>query len=418
MVLADYRFKGVAPRMTEDQFWGELRLNRSPVPEADARKVYRHAVARQTSPECLLGMFWKESRYGTDPAAICVKDNLEMVKGKQENVGPTRSWGNTTEPSFGAPTLGAPFVRGRFTRYPTWADGGIATIERLWQHKPYDGKLTVREIVPVWAPPSENATAAYATTVLAVAERLIAAAPAPPPSQEIAPWIAIASGHHNSDGGNPDEAVTTGRMAGALSVEIARLGMHAWVAQGDGPDADTLPGDANFPGGIWDVAAAVVAEDKAKHFPVFIELHTQGVGDTKVRGVFGIYPDRPDVGDVDADARDTLIPMLVGTFAQYTKIPIWNGGVMSERSTGVGLEGFRLGIFNKTAPIRDHCTRVILEMGAHSNPQDFAIHRTDAFYSAGARAIAEAIAAFVGWEGGGPSVPVIYRWWEELWQTA
>lgn len=407
-MLGDYRFKGIAPRMTEQQFWDELRLKRSPVPEADARTVYRYAVARQTSPEALLGMFWKESRYGTDPAAICVNDN--------DGQGPTRSWGNTTTPAYGAADLGKPYIRGRFTRFRTWADGGISTVARLWEHAPYVGKLTVREIVPIWAPPSENATAAYIASVLETTERLLNAAPLPY-TPTAGPWVAVAAGHHNQDGGNADERITTGRMAGSVMQALARLGLQAWTPIPDGPDADSLPGDGMYPGGIWDVADAVVAENIRKPFKVFVELHTQGVGNPNVRGVFGIYPDRPDLGDVDTDAATKLIPIMVGKFAQYTHIPIWSDGVMSERETGVGLDGFRLGIFNRTAPIKDSCTRLIIEMGAHSNPQDYAIQRTDAFYEAGARAIAESIADFLGWQGEA-SVSPIYQWWEDLWRTA
>jgi len=70
--------------------------------------------------------------------------------------------------------------------------------------------------------------------------------------------------------------------------------------------------------------------------------------------------------------------------------------VMSERQTGVGLGGSRLGILNKTAPIAGHCTRLLIEYGAHSNRADFAIHRSEAFYEAAGRATAEAFAAFLG----------------------
>jgi hypothetical protein len=46
---------------------------------------------------------------------------------------------------------------------------------------------------------------------------------------------------------------------------------------------------------------------------------------------------------------------------------------MSEKATGVGISGFRLGIFLRTAAVASTTTRLIIEHGAHTNPQDLAI---------------------------------------------
>lgn len=200
--------------------------------------------------------------------------------------------------------------------------------------------------------------------------------------------IAIASGHHNENGGNPFEYETVGRLCPALLRACRDHGMEAWT-----PIPDEGRGD--FPGGIWDVARAVVAEaGRSGAFDIFIELHTQGVADSGVRGAFGIYPDWDD--DVDADARDRLIPLAVRRISQATGIPVWSNGLMSERRTGVGLSGHRLGILNKSAPIKAATTRLLIEYGAHSNPKDARIQRTDAFYEGAARATAEAFAEFLG----------------------
>ncbi len=408
-MLGDYRFKDVAPRMTESQFWGELRLKRSPVPEQDARRVYRHAVARRVSPEALLGMFWKESRYGTDPDAICVNAN--------DGLGPTLSWGNTSMPHYGAaPVRDADgdviLIRGRFPRSASWYEGGITTVNRLWDHAPYVGKLTVREIVPTWAPSSENNTEGYILTMLAMIENFVNLAPPDPSLPRLGPWIALSSGHHNEDGGNITEHRIVGRMVQHVAAECARLGLRPWVAQPDGPDPDSLPGDGDFPGGIWDVADEVVRQHASKRFGAFLELHTQGLGNANTRGLFGIHPLAP--GDAGEMERTKLIPAIVGRLSLATGIPIWSDGIMAETETGVGREGHRLGIFNRTAPIRASCPRVVLEMGTHTNASDLRIMQTEGYYLNGSRAIAEGIAAFLGWEGSASSSE-IYDWWRRTW---
>jgi hypothetical protein len=90
---------------------------------------------------------------------------------------------------------------------------------------------------------------------------------------------------------------------------------------------------------------------------------------------------------------------------------------MSEKETGVGIGGSRLGIFNRTSPIRASCPRIILEMGAHSSPKDFAIMQTSAYYEQGSRAIAEGVAAFLGWERILDEEFPVYRLWRKLWSA-
>jgi hypothetical protein len=47
------------------------------------------------------------------------------------------------------------------------------------------------------------------------------------------------------------------------------------------------------------------------------------------------------------------------------------GGAMSERNTGVGGQGFRLGIFRVTEAIKATSTRLIIEYGAHDIESDY-----------------------------------------------
>lgn len=150
--MEDYKVKGVPADMTEQAFLQVLRAAQSPVRDAEALAVYSYAVARQLSPAALLAMFHHESTYGRFGSAET-----------------TRSWGNTRPPSFGVPDIG--ITTRLFSVYDNWVDGGVSTVARLFDHKPYQGKNTVREIIPIWAPPTENSTERYIEAVLADIEQ-------------------------------------------------------------------------------------------------------------------------------------------------------------------------------------------------------------------------------------------------------
>jgi hypothetical protein len=100
----------------------------------------------------------------------------------------------------------------------------------------------------------------------------------------------------------------------------------------------------------------------------FIEFHTEA----GPRGVFGIYPDSPATGDVDTDAK-RLAADLAQRISWATGLPLRGDGTMSEQQTGVGQGGSRLGVFAATAPLKADLTRLLLEVGAHTQPADQAI---------------------------------------------
>jgi len=155
MVVTDTTpVKFVGQAVVEATFLAALAGRGSPA-LGEAALVYDYCAARGLAADFLVGMFQMESRCGTDPAAICVAPPT-----------PTHSWGNTSEPSYGSPGTGDPPVRGRFTVYADWYDGGISTVARFFEHPPYDGKVTVREIIETWAPPSENDTEHYIAQVV------------------------------------------------------------------------------------------------------------------------------------------------------------------------------------------------------------------------------------------------------------
>jgi hypothetical protein len=144
---------GVDPDISFDKFESILRERGSPALSA-ARPVYDYCVQRRVSPAALLAMFQHESSFGLKGTAAI-----------------THSWGNTRPPAFG----GVQQVRlttpdearsGQFSVFQDWADGGISTVARWLDHKPYQGRALVPQIIAIWAPPSENNTNRYVDSML------------------------------------------------------------------------------------------------------------------------------------------------------------------------------------------------------------------------------------------------------------
>lgn len=213
------------------------------------------------------------------------------------------------------------------------------------------------------------------------------------PGAAMKPKLAIAAGHHNTSGGNEYEHETTGLLLPLTIAECERLGIEVRTYTPDGPDADALPGDGDFPGALDTAAATLVRwASEGWRADLYLEQHTEGVGNPAVRGVFGIYPDQPTLGDVDTDARDRLIPLVVDRVCALTGMPKRGNGLMSERSTGAG----SLGVFRATRPLKGTLTRFLVEYGAHTNPIERAMHRDPNWLRAAARGTAEGIALYFG----------------------
>jgi hypothetical protein len=149
--MDDYQVKQQAtPDMTEEAFVRVLLDANSPA-AARSRAVYSFCLARQVSPAWLLAVFRHESGFGRAGTAT-----------------QTCSWGNTRRPSFGVPDIGTVAGRsGEFSQYANWVDGGVSTVARVCDHRPYANALTVREITPIWAPSTDgNNTERYIAAVL------------------------------------------------------------------------------------------------------------------------------------------------------------------------------------------------------------------------------------------------------------
>lgn len=285
-----------------------------------------------------------------------------------------------------------PSNQGEYARYPTEPDGWDDLIWRITDPEyvyAQEGRTTIGTVIPRFAPKTDNNDPErYIAAVVAQMNQLVEDAPVPPPPSRVI-RVALSSGHHNTSGGNALEIKQTGPLTVAIARACRNRGFDVRVVQGhDGLDM--------FPGSLSDVAKTVVNWDATWPVDVFLETHTEGAGGA--RGAFAIYPDWSP--DIDTDVRDTLGPHIAQLLTLYTGMPqrrIGNVlGVMSERQTGVGSQGNRLGVFRVTEPIRDHCTRLIVEFGAHDNAADLAIFNAPGFLDKAAAAVADAIASFYG----------------------
>ncbi len=155
VTLADYRVIGVTPDISELTFIGALKAAGSPALSA-GHAVYQYCVKRGVSPSFIIAMFNRESGMGKAGTATI-----------------THSWGNTRLPTHGGVTpvrMTTPGEArsGQFPVFRDWIDGGIATVARFVDYAPYQGKTTVTQIIPTWAPATDgNDPTAYVRGVLA-----------------------------------------------------------------------------------------------------------------------------------------------------------------------------------------------------------------------------------------------------------
>ncbi len=367
MARQDYAIAG-PPDLTAEQFAAILRAGGSlALPEAGA--MHAALVAAGVRPAAFLAFFWVESKFG----AVGIAREYD-----------TRNPGNVRTPEVaGAATAVIDTPRGRFAKYPTWAAGTRDWAARMLGPK-YAGRglTTVRGVLPVYAPASDgNAPEAYIAAVLARIDQWVPESTGKGPS--VAPLIAISAGHRNKQRGDAFEMEQTGPLARAVGDACAALGMRVvHLTPDDGLGMSPLSLDA--------VAAQVTRLSPRPD--IYLETHTEGGGGT---GVFAIYPDAP--GDVDTDVRDRLGPLVARAVAAATGLGLRRGGVISERETGVGADGSRLGVFRATAPVKADVTRLIIEYGAHDKEPDLTIASRPGFAERCGQATAAAFAAFLGW---------------------
>lgn len=213
----------------------------------------------------------------------------------------------------------------------------------------------------------------------------------------------LSAGHRNTDGGGAAREIEwTYPICVKLKNAIQRRGGKAWIIQEE--DGDT---DPSFCVGRGLQNAARLCVDLAKAVggaDAYISMHYEGVNNTSVRGFFGIFPDSPYPNDVDVRANNTLDYNLCKVLAKHvekTGMPKRTGwvvepGIMSERQTGVGGKGYRLGEFYGTVGFRETTARVILEGGAYTNATDRAMLWDNAWQSQYVEALVDGLEEVYG----------------------
>lgn len=214
----------------------------------------------------------------------------------------------------------------------------------------------------------------------------------------------LSAGHRNEDrGGAKREIEWTYPICVKLKKAIERRGGKAWIIQEH--DGDNDPSFSHGRG-LQNVARLCV--DLAKQVggaDAYISMHYEGAAH-RIRGFFGIYPDA--WSGVDVAANNPLDIKLIKNIAANvakTGMPIRNGGLMSERSTGVGAQGYRLGEFVGTLGFRDTTARVILEAGQAEHPDDYAMLWSSGWQDKYVEAIVDGLEATFGKFPGSPTRP-------------
>lgn len=181
----------------------------------------------------------------------------------------------------------------------------------------------------------------------------------------------LSAGHRNTDrGGAKNEINWTYPATVALKEAIEARGGKAWIVQEhDGDDDPTF----SHGRGLQAVARRCLelAEELgpfdayiSMHYnggpsPGFHAIHAHGAGDTK------------EMNPLDVKLCEAIVDRVRAT--NTVDLISWTShcaGVMSERETGVGGQGFRLGEMVGTLGFRDTTARVIVEAGSIDVPRE------------------------------------------------
>lgn len=258
---------------------------------------------------------------------------------------------------------------------------------------------TVEEMGGRWAP-----SLSYGTETATVIDSVRAFARAHPDSGgQMMRRIAVSAGHRNTAGGNAQEQLNTIALTEAFVTLAAGIeGLEVIVLTPDGPDDDTIPGDGTYPGTYNDLAREIVRiHQGGRPIDIAFEWHTEGTGNPNTRGLFLVVPYWTSANDHDTAVDGAFGDALVRAIAAATGLPlrasgVLRPGIMAEYQTGVGGEGSRLGFFANTAAIKGECTRLLIEVGAHTNAADLAIQRGPDFATRAAGAALQQMCAYLG----------------------
>lgn len=207
----------------------------------------------------------------------------------------------------------------------------------------------------------------YADLVAGWYDRLFASANVPA-AQKSKP-VLVTAGHHNASGGNPEEYSLTDDLARAYVKAFTAAGVRIewWQAiDGDTDPDDSVSGLAGVANGCRDWLR------RQENGGILLDLHFEGGG---APGIFAIYPDWP--GDRNPTDRAWAV-QIAKDIAHETGLGVRTSGVvqpgaMSELQSGVGIDGYRLGMFGLTASERADSVRLVIEHGSHDKNPDRAV---------------------------------------------
>src|SRR5699024_5952728 len=132
-----------------------------------------------------------------------------------------------------------------------------------------------------------------------------------------------------------------------------------------------------FAGSLDAVGREIVRRHNGNPYDIMLDIHFEGDANN-TRGVFAIVPDGDGLhsyspySGTDSMETNTLDLRYAEAIAQAvsetTGWPIRRAGVvkpgvMSEKQTYVGGNGYRLAMFGYTAQVRHHMVRLVLELG-------------------------------------------------------
>lgn len=234
--------------------------------------------------------------------------------------------------------------------------------------------------------------------------------------------VLLIAGHRNTSGGNAEEKSLTDDLARAYFQAITAAGHECSWLERD-VDGDNLA-DAHA-GGLDSVGLTALkwGRDTPGDNLVILDLHFESGGGAS--GCFAIVADKnglrtyapvpQEPGDVLANmGLDLKLGRLITRgIRDSAGIPLRAGwllepGIMLEKQSGVGGQGYRLATFAYTSPLYMRCARLIIEHGALDSAADRARIFADGFFESVATAAAEAITAVYGApaiEPGEPETP-------------
>jgi hypothetical protein len=275
---------------------------------------------------------------------------------------------------------------GYMARFVSVAEAALEWRYRLtnpaYKNGVYKNAMTLAQMLNIYAPAGDvhpvtgvaNENSGYYTSVVTMLNRyaqLQGTTPVTPlPSGGTGTHrFIISMGHRNTNrGGATNEINWTPGASRALRDAIVARGGQAVILQ----EQDGLDSDPNwFPGGLQAGARKCVElAGKFGPFRAYLSMHYNGGASP---GFHAIFPDGP-AGSKDTKADNPAsvgLARVIRDKVRATKTVAMIGwtkdspGVMSEKETGVGAQGYRLGEFVGTFPLDAKGTaRLILEAGS------------------------------------------------------